>query len=399
MSPQGTKEDHPMAKAKKRSAIPGSERAAVAGATVIGAPDPKERIEVTVVLRRRPSSEPFAPAEKMGSRLPGERQYIKREEFAGRHGAHPDDVAKITKFAAEHNLKVEEVSLARRSVRLSGTAKDLSAAFGTKLVHYQHAEGAFRSRTGPLTVTSGLEKIIEGVFGLTNRPVAKPHYRRRDSAAGGIRPHAQATPFTPIQVAGLYDFPTAVDGTGECIGIIELDTPSDPNQPAANVAAGFSTDDLTAYFAQLGIAAPSVTVVSVDGGQNLPGVNTDADGEVTLDIEVAGAVAPGARIAVYFAPNTDQGFLDAVNAALHDTVRRPSVISISWGGPESSWTAQSLKSYDSALQSAAAVGVTVCVAAGDNGSTDGASDGLDHVDFPASSPYALACGGTTLKIS
>ena len=116
-----------------------------------------------------------------------------------------------------------------------------------------------------------------------------------------------------------------------------------------------------------------------------------------LDIEVAGAVASGATIAVYFAPNTDAGFLDAINQAVMDTVNKPSVISISWGGPESSWTAQSLQSYNSALQSAAAVGVTVCVAAGDNGSTDGVTDGQQHVDFPASSPYALACGGTTLR--
>ena len=102
---------------------------------------------------------------------------------------------------------------------------------------------------------------------------------------------------------------------------------------------------------------------------------------------------------MYFAPNTDAGFLDAINQAVNDTVNKPSILSISWGGPESSWTAQSLQSFNSALQAAAAVGVSVCVAAGDDGSTDGVTDGEDHVDFPASSPYALACGGTTLKIS
>jgi kumamolisin len=118
-----------------------------------------------------------------------------------------------------------------------------------------------------------------------------------------------------------------------------------------------------------------------------------------LDIEVAGAVAPGAKIVVYFAPNTDAGFLDAINQAAMDKTHKPSVISISWGGPESSWTAQSLQNYNSALQAAAAVGVTVCCASGDNGSTDGSSDGSDQVDFPSSSPYSLACGGTSLDIS
>jgi kumamolisin len=116
-----------------------------------------------------------------------------------------------------------------------------------------------------------------------------------------------------------------------------------------------------------------------------------------LDIEVAGSITPAAKIVVYFAPNTDQGFLDAVTTAVHDTANQPSVISISWGGPESSWTGQALSNFDDAFQAAAAIGVTVCVAAGDNGSTDGVSDGSNHVDFPASSSFALACGGTSLQ--
>ncbi len=116
-----------------------------------------------------------------------------------------------------------------------------------------------------------------------------------------------------------------------------------------------------------------------------------------LDIEVAGALAPGATIAVYFTANTDQGFYEAISQAAHDTTNKPSVISISWGGPEDSWNSASLTAMESALQDAAALGVTVTVAAGDNGSSDGESDGQPHVDFPASSPYALACGGTTLN--
>jgi kumamolisin len=116
-----------------------------------------------------------------------------------------------------------------------------------------------------------------------------------------------------------------------------------------------------------------------------------------LDIEVVGSIAPAANIAVYFTPNTDAGFLDAVTTAIHDTTNKPSVISISWGGPESTWTAQAMTAMDDAFQAAAALGITVCVASGDNGSTDGVSDGKDHVDFPASSPYALGCGGTSLR--
>lgn len=118
-----------------------------------------------------------------------------------------------------------------------------------------------------------------------------------------------------------------------------------------------------------------------------------------LDIEVSAAIATGAKVAVYFAPNTDQGFIDAVTTAVHDSTNKPSVLSISWGGPESTWTQQAITALNESCQAAASVGVTITVASGDDGSTDGVSDGTNHVDFPASSPYVLACGGTKLVAS
>ncbi len=174
-------------------------------------------------------------------------------------------------------------------------------------------------------------------------------------------------------------------GAGQTIGIIEL-------------GGGYNTSDLTTYFDGLGIAVPTVTAVSVDGGTNAPGDPNGADGEVALDIEVSGSIAPGANIVVYFAPNTSQGFLDALTTALQDTANGPpTVISISWGGPESSYSAQALSAFDDACQSAAALGITITVASGDNGSSDGATG--NNVDFPASSPHVLGCGGTEIIVS
>ena len=147
------------------------------------------------------------------------------------------------------------------------------------------------------------------------------------------------------------------------------------------------------------MASPKVKSVGVDQGSNQPsGDPNGPDGEVTLDIEIVGAIVPGATIAVYFTQNSDAGFIDAVSRAVHDTTNKPSVISISWGGPESSWTSQSLQAFNSVLQTAAALGVTVCAASGDSGSSDGSGSG-NQVDFPASSPYVLACGGTNLTAS
>ena len=133
--------------------------------------------------------------------------------------------------------------------------------------------------------------------------------------------------------------------------------------------------------------------------RNAPTGNPNsADAEVVLDIEVAGAVAPGAQVVVYFAPNTDDGFINALYAAIHDNLRRPSIVSISWGAPEKESTLQSLNDYDAACVDAAALGITICAAAGDHGSSDTDPPGKRAiVDFPASSPHVLACGGTHLE--
>jgi kumamolisin len=149
----------------------------------------------------------------------------------------------------------------------------------------------------------------------------------------------------------------------------------------------------------MGLAPPRVVAVSVDHGVNRPNPDDGADGEVALDIQVAGGAAPGAKIAVYFAPNTDAGFVDAVTAAAHDATHEPGVMSISWGSAEMNWTPQALRTMNSALRDAAALGVSVFVAAGDNLATDGIDDGKAHVDFPASSPWAIGCGGTAITVA
>jgi kumamolisin len=153
---------------------------------------------------------------------------------------------------------------------------------------------------------------------------------------------------------------------------------------------------LKKYFNQIG-AKPKVSAVSVHGATNQPTGNPDGpDGEVVLDIEVSGGIATAAHIVVYFAHNTDKGFLDAITAAIHDQNKRPSVVSISWGGAESNWTQQSMDAFNEVFKDAAMLGVTVLAASGDDGSSDGVNDGGQHVDFPASSPFVLACGGTRL---
>ena len=375
--------------ATHRHSVPGSERAPLQGSRSAGAADPAERIDVTVVVRRGPGADGTGAKKAAGTGSITARAYLTREQLEATQGAAAEDIARVEAFAQEHGLDVVEISRARRSVVLSGTVGAFSTAFGVTLTRYEHPSGAYRGRTGSVQVPEELGPIVQAVLGLDDRPQSTAKFRihrpPEGSPSAGSRA-ASSTSFTPPQLAKLYDFPTGLDGSGQCIAIIEL-------------GGGFQNDDLKAYFDQLNIPLPPVTSIAVDGANNHPaGDPNSADGEVMLDIEVAATIAPKARIAVYFAPNTDRGFLDAITTAVHDAIRTPSVISISWGGPESSWTPQAMQSFDQAFQDAAALGVTICCASGDNGSADMAQnwDGKAHVDFPASSPSVLSCGGTHL---
>jgi kumamolisin len=360
--------------AESRLTIAGSEKKPLANAQLTGQAPADETVSVTVVLRRR--GDHAAISVDSDSYQP----HV-REDYGITHGADPNDVQAIEAFAHEHHLTVSERDAARRSVVLTGTAAAMQEAFGTQLQRHKVNGAAYRTRTGALSVPAAVHPAIVAVLGLDDRPIAKPHFRRSRKAAPAATPPGT---FTPVQLSKIYNFPTSVTGAGQTIAIIEL-------------GGGYRTNDLKTYFSGLKIKEPKISAVSVDGGLNKPG--GDADGEVMLDIEVAGAIAPGANIAVYFAPNTDQGFHDAISKAAHDTARKPSVISISWGAPEDAWTEQARTAMNAALQDAAAMGVTVTVAAGDDGSTDGMTDGKQHVDFPASSPFSLACGGTKLTDS
>ncbi len=358
-----------------RVVLPGSEKAAAPTAGQVKATPAKSMMTVSVIVKRK---EPLQ-INRRGGRASGPAR-VSRAEFKKHHAADPDAMSLVRAFAKEFNLKVERdpTAVARRTMQLTGTAADMQKAFGVTLEQKLIEGQEYRVREGGIQLPASLTGAVEAVLGLDNRPQAQPHFRVRTA---NTTASAVPSSYTPVQVAQAYQFPAKASGAGQTIGIIEL-------------GGGYRQADLAAYFKTLGLTSPGITAVPVDGGKNAPSTASSADGEVMLDIEVAGSVAAGAKIAVYFTPNTDQGFIDAITTAVHDTTNKPSVISISWGGPESSWTAQAMTALDAACQSAAALGVTITVAAGDNGSTDGGTG--NNVDFPGSSPHVLCCGGTKL---
>jgi len=354
--------------------IRGTEHALLAGARAVSPIDPHQLIEVSVVLKHRQTL-PFP-------NLQG--KFLSHAEFASGYGANAGDLEMIRSFAREYHLQVLERGdeLLRRTVTLAGTIFNMEKAFSVELNSYEHPDGSYRGHTGPIQMPEEYAAIVSGVFGLDTRPVVRPHIRYR-TTSGSFGARVATAAFNPQTVGALYGFPPDATGVGQTIGILEF-------------GGGYRPADIQDYFQNLGITAPNVKTVSVDHAVNHPTTAQSADGEVMLDIEVAGAVAPGASLAIYFAPNSARGFHDALSTAIHDLLRKPNVISISWGGPESSWTTQSIENFDQVAQEAGLLGITIAVASGDNGSSDGVNDGKSHVDFPASSPYVLGTGGTRL---
>jgi kumamolisin len=366
--------------------LAGSERTERPGATLIGPVPDDEVIEFAAVLRARPDAPDLAGVAQSAA-VTGE--FLSREELTTAAAPDPADVTVVEEYARASGLSVDGHDPVTRRVLLSGPAGAVRRAFGVSLSRYAHDGGTFRGRTGPVLIPPSLAGVIVGVLGTDNRPMA-----RRQTVPAYFSGASVELPVA--QLAVYYNYPVSLDGTGQCIGIIEF-------------GGGYFLEDIAQYFLDLQWA-PTVTAMPVSGGSNSPTVaappppGLDYTKEVELDIEVAGAAAPGASIVVYFVGDaSSNGWVAALSAAFADAANNPSVLSISWSYAEDSaeWPTQAITAIDQALATCAAAGLTVLVCSGDRGS-QGTWDppwpppALAHVDFPASSPNATGVGGTVL---
>jgi hypothetical protein len=187
---------------------------------------------------------------------------------------------------------------------------------------------------------------------------------------------------TVPQLAELYRFPKNLDGAGQCIGIIHLGDMPD--------MSGLKT-----YCTELGVQTPQIDIVIAEVKRGATLIH--GRDHLMLSMQVCASVAPAARQVIYVAQSTSAGFVAAIEAAASDEENNPCVLLLAWGSAESSWTAEAMAAVDNAILSATKRGITVCCATGNAGATCGMSDGTAHVSFPASSPYALACGCTSLQ--
>ena len=367
---------------KSHVVLPGSKRAKDPTAQKIGEIDPNQPMEVTVTLA--------------GPKLPGADEYVgqrlTKQELAQKFSAKKEDAEKVEKALKKFGLKVEDVSLETRSMRVSGTAKTMEAAFkpGLALMH-SVTQGDYRGREGAIQIPKELKGIVTGVFGLDQRRMAK----RQRMAATGASHATTLPPLGPADLEQRYNFPPG-DAAGQNIAIAEF-------------GGGYFADDTTAYCNKFGRAVPNVTAIAVDAPaftlqqilalpkpQRMDQLDTSI--EVMMDVQVIAGLCPKANISVYFSTFDQKGWVDLLNEVIN---AMPTVLSISWGLAEDDpgWSSNAVSAINDGLNAARLLGITTCISSGDDGSGDQINDGKAHVDFPSVSPFALSVGGTMLTAS
>ncbi|MBV8102698.1 MAG: S8 family serine peptidase [Verrucomicrobia bacterium] len=362
-----------------------------AGAVAQRRTNPTKWIDIVLHVRRRKTLPDLSDLDLVP---PNKRKYMSREELETSYGSAPDAVAKVEEFAKKHGLTVTQNIPGAATIKLGGSVAKMTAAFNKPLFDYTHPTlGEFHASPQPDEIPQELEGAITGFTGFNNQR----HLRRRRVQSGtssakttarGLNPW-----FLPTDLATIYNFPQT-NAANQCIGILEF-------------GGGIEESDITAYFDKIGVPAPKVATIEVDGVLQNPQSDPTSTEEVMLDIEVAGALGGGASIAVYFSTFDQKGLIDALNAVIADKTNSPSVLSVSWGWDENQpfgnngiiWSPSAIEQVNESLLAVAHLGISVCISTGDDGSEAQIQDGVAHVNFPATSPYVLAVGGTTLHAS
>ncbi|MBX9724263.1 MAG: S53 family peptidase, partial [Candidatus Obscuribacterales bacterium] len=386
-SPSGAKDS--------RVKVDGSERKTPSG-VLKGEVDPNANMEVTVILKSKGSD--LRMDRTLARIAQGRQAPLTDAQFEQTFGASKESLAAVSEFAQDYGIKVAESDLKSGRVVLSGHAGGFSSAFQTRLAQYETPSGhLFRGREGSLTVPRSLADHITGVLGTDDRPQLQVRSVMRfldHEVPADVPPSGTAEPngkkfqgYMPDEVADAYNFPKDHMGKGQAVGVIEL-------------GGGLDLADNAKYYEARGLAKPDINVIELGKAKNRVGSDSRADGEVALDSQVIGVIAPEAKQNLIFTENTDKGFLDAVTRATFakEGEVQNSVISISWGAPEELWSQNGMEGLNQAFKKAALKGISVFAASGDDGALDGSRSGSWQVDYPASDPAVTGTGGTRLTL-
>ena len=320
-------------------------------------------------------------------------QYLNPDEFAARFSPTKADYQAVAAYAQSQGLAVTNTHPNRLILDVVGPARAVEQAFAVKLVRYRDARGrVFHAPTTEPQVPSFLSGRIAGVVGIENSELWRRHTTAKNHAIALTAEQLfYATPFqigsgpngglAPSDIKTAYNLTSvASPGLGQTLGLFELD--------------GFVSGDISKYESQFKITTkPTLKTVKVAGYNGSAGEGSD---EVTLDIELQIAIANYATaIYVYEGPNSSTGLVDTYNKIASDNLAKS--VSTSWGLPELENTASIIASEYSAFSEMATQGQSIFAASGDSGADDNGSS--LSVDDPASQPYVVGAGGTTLAVN
>jgi len=369
---------HPNARVELRNnVVP-----AVVGRTATGTVAPKKEISLTLGLAVRDQAALDAFVAAVGDpKSPLYKHYLTVAQFVARFGASASAIDAVTSYLKSEGLKVGTVYANHLAIGVTGTATQVEKAFGVTLHTYRDAatKRDFYANAANPTLPASIASDVVSVAGLSSYGL-RQHY---SVVAKKVSPSALAratSDITPAKARGAYNLTSSIssgyDGAGKTVGLVEF--------------SAYEASDVAEYDSYYGLGATAASVVKVDGGTT----DTSGDVEDELDIEVEYALAPGATVKVYEAPNTDAGEIALYSALVSSGVN---AISSSWGEDEASEPSANMTSDNTDFEEAAAQGQSVYSASGDDGADDNGSS--LSVDFPASDPYVTGVGGTTLTVT
>ena len=383
-------------------AIAGSERKPMPGARLLGPLEANEKMDVSIIVRRRTDGPAMPDGTYWQANPPGHRQFLSPEQFEKAYGAAPAEVDAVVRWADANGLSVREKKPGRRTVVVNGTAAQINNAFGVQLNKYEapwpsrhkvmHRSGeaapeqatqVHRGFEGVIHVPAELAASVIDVVGLDNR--------HRGGKNDGDPPNTH--PLAVTEIAQLYQIPNT-GAEGQVIGIFNGNggggnyDPTDITKCFENQPAGYQT-------------APTINNVdlTVDGTTYSNDPSGFLDLEISQDIQIASIVAQGATVNVYCTTDTEDGWLAYLNEIIMPTLGEPSpsVLTSSWYlGHDGSDAPSLLNALSAKFADLTTLGITVFNAQGDMGSNDGSGLAICQVQYPASDPSVTSCGGTTI---
>ena len=336
-----------------------------------------QSLAITVALSLRDPSdlaqklgEMYSPANVMFH------HFMTPTEFRARYAPTSDQVQQVEAYLSAHGIEMTSLNENGYLLRARGAVSSLNTAFQTEIHQYQDSQGNtyFAPATEPQLPTGLGIQAVHGLHNVTRwKSYAHPRLANSTPAHAGTGTDGG---FAPADIKTAYKIPTTVTGSGQTLGLMELD--------------GYTASDIATYETKFGLPAVPLQNVLVDSATGSAGSGA---AEVTLDIELMTALAPGASaIRVYEAPNDSQAILDVYAKIASDNLA--TTVSSSWGSSEDTSSSAFADSEDTIFEQMAAQGQSIFVAAGDDGADDNGTS--LSVDDPASQPYVVGVGGTTL---